>query len=87
MKNGDRPISSMVSPKYLVEMSAKKASTDQINEVVEALGGLTKREYFAAMAMQGLLAGRYSDLESEEISCKSVECADYLLSELEDKYT
>lgn len=48
--------------------------------------GLTKREYFAAMAMQGILtnpnftSGIYSPEEKVQLS---VECADMLLAELE----
>ena len=44
--------------------------------------GLTKREYFAAMAMQGLCAeNTYQD--SESLAKKAVGCADALLNELE----
>ena len=45
--------------------------------------GLTKREYFAAMAMQGILSGtgrRYSD---DGVAGESIKLADALLSELE----
>ena len=47
--------------------------------------GLTKREYFAAMAMQGYLAsyGPYDQVNSKAAAEKSVECADALLTELE----
>ena len=31
-------------------------SSDQLVPVIESSGGLTKREYFAAMAMQGIFA-------------------------------
>lgn len=47
--------------------------------------GLTKREYFAAMAMQGYLAG-YGLTEcanAEHVAKIAVECADALLTELE----
>ena len=45
--------------------------------------GLTKREYFAAMAMQGLLSF-YGDGQSFEMTAKeSVKTADALLTELE----
>ncbi len=55
--------------------------TPLINTDTEAghYSGLTKREYFAAMAMQGLLAsGDYT----QDIAHSSVECADALISEL-----
>ena len=43
-------------------------------------GGLTKREYFAAMAMQGLLAQcQFSCETCAELAVKS---ADYLIAEL-----
>lgn len=56
-------------------------------------GGLTKREYFAAMAMQGILAsatyepdGRFtvngSNLDIHLISRDSADCADALISAL-----
>ncbi len=41
--------------------------------------GLTKREYFAAMAMQGLLASNNSSLDLAKIS---VNMANYLIKEL-----
>lgn len=59
-----------------------------------ANAGLTKREYFAAMAMQGLLANpRLSDLQTmerfngktvgESLAIISIEYADELLKQLE----
>lgn len=45
----------------------------------------TKRELFAAMAMQGLLAGEQKNNLSILIAEKSVVCADALLAELEKK--
>lgn len=48
--------------------------------------GLTKREYFAAMAMQGLLAegiaGSHKHLN--QLVSNAVKCADELLKKLED---
>ena len=47
--------------------------------------GLTKREYFAAMAMQGYLAsyGPAEPVNSQHVAEKAVRCADALLTELE----
>lgn len=47
--------------------------------------GLTKREYFAAMAMQGYLAsyGPNEPVNSESAAKKAVKLADALLTELE----
>lgn len=48
-------------------------------------GGLTKREHFAAMAMQGLLVnmGRNEFNDSGAVSSEAVKQADALLKELE----
>jgi hypothetical protein len=45
--------------------------------------GLTKRELFAAMAMQAMLSNHDCVKGFEEISTESAEAADYLLAELE----
>lgn len=50
-------------------------------------GGLTKREYFAAMAMQGLLSNpsmidNAGESELQWVAKKSLEQADYFLAEL-----
>jgi hypothetical protein len=61
-----------------------------ISPIVSAEGwlcctGLTKREYFAAMAMQGYLAS-FGDAipNSKHIAEKSVEYADAVLKQLEE---
>lgn len=46
-----------------------------------AYEGLTKREYFAAMAMQGILAN-VGIHELEYLMHKSVQCADTIIAEL-----
>lgn len=66
------------------------ASIDQMNEIIYGADGLTKREYFAAMAMQGLCSTGidYSDDTTTTIDCAkkmaswSVQQADYLIEEL-----
>lgn len=45
--------------------------------------GLTKREYFAALAMQGLLANSTTLLPAENLTKKCVKVADALIEELE----
>ena len=45
--------------------------------------GLTKREYFAAMAMQGLLANSSNSIYPTEVAQDSLIYADALLAELE----
>jgi hypothetical protein len=50
--------------------------------------GLSKREYFAAKAMQSYAAGEYigeSGMRHEKIASWSVQMADALLSALENK--
>jgi hypothetical protein len=47
-------------------------------------GGLTKREYFAAMALQGILASsaQFSNEEDQETGHRAVLEADFLIQEL-----
>lgn len=53
--------------------------------------GLTKREYFAAMAMQGILASDWgkkrdgegkSDIMLDQVRMAAVKCADAIINEL-----
>ena len=44
--------------------------------------GLTKREHFAGLAMQGYLAARYCDLDMEDIAEAAIDMADVLLKEI-----
>ena len=46
-------------------------------------GGLTKREYIAAMAMQGMLSNHYNRRFAELTAKNAVKYADELLEELE----
>ncbi len=50
-------------------------------------GGLTKRELFAAMAMQGLLADSAISASYEEISESAVGHADALIAEINKETT
>ena len=53
---------------------------------VELNKGLTKREYFAAMALQGMLASANNTLfDYETIATHSVKHADALINALNDK--
>ena len=47
------------------------------------IGGLTKREYFAAMAMQGLLSDPTVNAGGKDVAIAAVSYADALLAELE----
>lgn len=49
--------------------------------------GLTKREYFAALAMQGFLANNLVELNKPSVDCAvdlSIKAADELLKQLEE---
>lgn len=78
MKNRDKPITPIYYPGNNGLMTDGDAWLEQAN----AFSGLTKREYFAAMAMQGFLAGQHSS-NSEVIIETSVKIADELLQQLE----
>ena len=44
--------------------------------------GLTKREHFAGLAMQGILAHSFGRGDADELAAQSIKCADALLREL-----
>lgn len=81
MKNADKPI-------YPVIKTEEVANTVYISSG----GGLTKREYFAAMAMQGEIAsqcaeGFYGNDEESmtSVASKAIKAADALLKALDKK--
>ncbi len=47
--------------------------------------GLTKREHFAGLAMQGILSHSFGRGRKQELAVEAVACADALLKELESK--
>ncbi len=63
---------------------ATKPASSAFPQSEEQTLGLTKREYFAAMALQGLLAGRMADSEvsAQEWSEWAVEYANELINAL-----
>ena len=70
----------LLSPDYISDHRGKAANT-----TFKPSGGLTKREYFAGLALQGLLAGRnaiYSDYHKGFFCSQAVKEADLLLKEL-----
>ena len=75
MKNADMP----AMPSGIQE--------DYNNLAQEPLNlGLTKREYFAAMAMQGLLASSAQRVSAPfSLAPDAVDCADALLAKLEGR--
>lgn len=56
-------------------------ATEAAFPVIVQGGVITKREYFAAMAMQGIIAQLSRAQEAEEIARQSVVCADALIAE------
>lgn len=46
--------------------------------------GLTKRELFAAMAMQGMLADPESSTNPNTVACLAIDCADCLIKQLSE---
>lgn len=77
IKNGDLPVTPITANK-LHESTCSNGYWER------ASMGLTKREYFAAMAMQGLLAKHGDDdYQAEQIADYAVAHADALLKKLE----
>lgn len=90
MKNADKPI----HPSFTVndhDGGLSLATTEAANRGMIHHGnvGLTKREYFAGLAMQGWISGRkdmmyrYKQSDLAKIAEKSVQAADELLKHLE----
>ena len=84
MKNGDKPINPIVQEENIGQGGKILMCTEY---------GLTKREHYAGLAMQGLLANSYGGMTSggsrtfspNEISKLAVLHADELLKQLENK--
>lgn len=77
IKNGDLP----ANPTIYADLAPNGQ-----REIYCDQAWLTKREYFAALAMQGMLNGMMCNADSRHlalISEKSVKAADALLAELE----
>ena len=71
MKNANKPINPI----------------QDLNKHPSGLFGLTKREYFAGLAMQGLLSNPYPDivgLNPDIITSTAIDLADKLLKQLEN---
>ena len=89
MKNADKPIYPTTSQK----INETEFFEYNLPNKEKQYSGLTKREYFAGLAMQGLLANSYGGMTSggsrtfspNEISKLAVLHADELLKQLEEK--
>ena len=84
MKNADKPIN-VVRGSDGVPFSNSDKITEQWIEQSDLLTGLTKREYFAAMAMQGICANPTNMIKpfAKPIAKVAIEIADELLKQLE----
>lgn len=86
MKNADKP----AYPTEVAFNDGEPSESYQTSEHTGIFPGLTKREYFAAMAMQGLLSsftvkasiGNWMS-ESSDVAAFSLHLADELLKHLE----
>tara|TARA_R110000824_G_scaffold130852_1_gene292770 strand:+ start:3525 stop:3755 length:231 start_codon:yes stop_codon:yes gene_type:complete len=76
MKNGNMPITPIFD-----DQGAVRSLIDE-QGFSEHATGLTKREYFAGLAMQALTP--YQDLSIDEVALRAVEQADALLKKLEE---
>lgn len=88
MKNSEQPI----TPCMMQQVGENSFRANRYNDPKEynkPMIGLTKREYFAAMAMQGLLVNYFSNgqygnhVNYPMVSEIAIRCADEILAELE----
>lgn len=58
------------------------------NDVITGFNGLTKREYFAAMAMQAMMnsSAYEADCAADLIVAEACNYADYLIRELNEEF-
>ena len=85
MKNADNPI----TPALFKNNNGKIMPVDEYSSsrgiYTDGSIGLTKREYFAGLSMQGILANSsLNNLKEETVAEISVLCADKLLEQLEN---
>jgi hypothetical protein len=85
MKNSEMPAMPNDLDPQTASYMAEFGGTVRVDDLGRWQCGLTKREYFAGLAMQGLLAGIPADgiIDYGEIADDSIRCADALLTQLE----
>ncbi len=81
MKNADKPIHPYVMQQVGLEEYRPHKEGDP-KEYTIRTQGLSKREYFSALAMQGILTGRFTALPID-VASWSIAYADELLKQLE----
>lgn len=89
MKNANKPINPTTSQK----INETEFFEYNLPNKEKQYSGLTKREYFAGLAMQGMISNpnivrpKESDKEFKDFSERAIKYADELLKQLEEKYT
>jgi hypothetical protein len=84
MNNGDKP--AFANDVDFQELGIISGNDHNIGDLLGFRSGMTKREYFAAMAMQGYVgSSMYCDRGSDWLAEAAVSQADALLAALEDK--
>ena len=86
MKNADKPINPTTSQK----INETEFFEYELPDRQRQYSGLTKREYFAGLAMQGLMSSFTENAENgfygtKEVVSTAIEYADELLKQLEEK--
>ena len=86
MKNGDKPINPIKGADDLFYNEQDESYIKQFKPLL----GLAKREYFAGLAMQGLLSSFMYNAENgfygkDVVVSTAIEYADELLKQLEEK--
>jgi hypothetical protein len=66
---------------YIIE-DGSWSVIDEDKESPDLPVALTKREHFAALAMQGILSHSFDRGNADELAAQSIKCADALLKEL-----
>lgn len=81
------PLGQQLAFPYIFEIAEEGIAGRITNKYIHA--GMTKREFFAAEALKGVLAGKYCSIFNEHTPEKAathaLQCADALLNLLEGK--
>ena len=85
MKNADKPINPVMMQK-VGENKFRASKPSDVKKWNIPTEGLTKREYFAGLAMQGMIANTDTYVQDKSVIAKlSIEHADELLKQLENE--
>ena len=78
MNNSDRPAMPISNLKIFASMTSSEVCNS-----LKVIGGLTKREYFAGLAIQGILKTSTMSPELDHYAERAIYVADALLKELD----